>query len=270
MSNTRIFDNGSAIISFGSAAPTSPLIASRVVFVSDGRVDAASMPCSGSIPNVVNWFHCVVTRDAAGIANFYINGELSGTENQDTGTPVAATNNALIGSNAAASRTANGALISDFMTFNRVLSAEEIKNLARRNVLPSDSGASLTARYPLNDGSTPTIISDISGNNRDATPTLIIARADVPTVRRKEVGGNRIINGDFENLPCLKNAVPTTALSVWVDGTSAGRVDTNTNTQGYGWYLNKTGTVEVSFDNTVSHSGKASLKNISTCYRLLR
>jgi len=259
-SNIRIFDNGSANISIAGVGSTAPLNSSRIVFCSDGRADSSTMPCSDAIPNITNWFHCVITRDASGTANFYINGELSGTPNQATGTPVAAANNVILGNNAASSRGAAAVLFSDLKTFNRVLSAKEVKDLARKNILPFDVATSMTANFPLNDGGTPTIISDISGQGHDGTPTAVIARADVPTVRRKKVGGNRIINGNFENLPCLKNNTPTTASAVWIDGTASGRLDTNMNNGGYGWYLNKSGTVAASFDNTTSHSGGASLK----------
>jgi len=259
-SNIRVFDNGSANISIAGVWSTAPLNSSRIVFASDGRADSSTMPCSDYVPNITNWFNCTITRDASGVANFYINGVLSGTANQATGTPVAATNNVIIGNNAAASRTASAVLFSDLMTFNRVLSAAEVQNIARKNILPADSATSLTARFPLNDGGTPTTIADISGNGHDGTPTSVIARADVPTVKRKTVGGNRIINGNFEVLPPVKNNVPTTAGGVWIDGTVAGRADTNMNNGGYGWYFNKSGTGAALFDPTIAHNGKASLK----------
>jgi len=110
-SNIRIFDNGSANISIAGVGSTAPLNSSRIVFCSDGRADSSTMPCSDAIPNITNWFHCVITRDASGTANFYINGELSGTPNQATGTPVAAANNVILGNNAASSRGAEAVLL---------------------------------------------------------------------------------------------------------------------------------------------------------------
>lgn len=256
-SNLRLFDNGTTYMSLG-AITSSSAVACKIVFISDGSADATGNPCSGSIPNITGWNNYTATRTAAGLVNFYINGVLSGTANQNTGTPGAATTNLIIGNNAAGTRGVLGNLLSNAMTFNRVLTAKEVENLARYFVLPDDADFSLQSFHPLDDSGTGGTARDLSRFNRPGTFTSCIGRTDVPTVPRKLITPNILRNSDFEFIPPGGNA--TTATAVWVDGSTAGRSDLNTNTAGYGWAINKGGTASVLFDNTVSYSGKASLK----------
>ncbi|MHC4617204.1 MAG: LamG domain-containing protein [Planctomycetota bacterium] len=72
--------------------------------------------------------HVVVTRTLEGRANFYVNGLLSGTPDQDSGTPIKATNNLLIGTNAGSTKTFEGC-IDDLRIYDRVLSAKEVRQL---------------------------------------------------------------------------------------------------------------------------------------------
>jgi hypothetical protein len=95
-------------------------------FVSDGSSIATSANDSISLGV---WQHVLVTRNAAGDeTNFYINGVLSGTANQDSGTPVAGTTNTFIGNNEAGSRTFDGN-ISKLKIFSRILGTQEIREL---------------------------------------------------------------------------------------------------------------------------------------------
>ena len=66
-----------------------------------------------------------VTRTAAGITNIYVDGELSGTANQNAGTPVAGTTNILIGNVSALNRTWDGE-IAEVQILSGLLTAAEI------------------------------------------------------------------------------------------------------------------------------------------------
>lgn len=92
----------------------------RVNFVSDGVTVVQS--AAGSI--LLNaWRRVFITRDAAGIANIYINGELSGGADQDSGTPVVGDNNVIIGNKATIALTFDGT-IDDIKFFDEELSAD--------------------------------------------------------------------------------------------------------------------------------------------------
>ena len=53
------------------------------------------------------WYHVMVTRTSAGVINFYVNAVLSGSADQDSGTPAAGTN-VLIGNKIESERTFDG------------------------------------------------------------------------------------------------------------------------------------------------------------------
>ena len=72
------------------------------------------------------WQHIAVTRAADGTANFYINGQPSGTPDQDSGTPVAGTTNVVIGNRLAGDRGFAGT-IDDLSVYNRILTLQEIQ-----------------------------------------------------------------------------------------------------------------------------------------------
>lgn len=260
-SNVRLFDNGTTYMSFGGVTSGSAT-SSKIVFVSDGSADGVGNAKSGDITNITNWNHYVVTRNASGTCNFYVNGILSGSANQASGTPGAATTNLIIGNNAASTRSAYTCLLSKAMTFNRVLTANEIYALARNNKLPADSDTSLQSFHPLDDGKGGTVARDLSRYGRTGTLTAPISRVDVPTISRKPVSPNLIKNGDFEVAP--PGGIATISNAVWIDGTSTGGTDINANVRGYGWANNKSGSASSLFDNTVAHSGKYSLKLSTT------
>lgn len=73
------------------------------------------------------WTHVVATRTSAGTANIYVNGVLSGSADQASGTP-ATGSTILIGNNSSSTRTFDGR-ISDVRVWNRVLSPWEIWKL---------------------------------------------------------------------------------------------------------------------------------------------
>jgi hypothetical protein len=74
------------------------------------------------------WTHIAVTRAADGTANFYVNGVLSGTADQNSGTPSSNSNPTEIGNNLTAAVTFDG-IIDEARIYNRLLSASEIQQL---------------------------------------------------------------------------------------------------------------------------------------------
>lgn len=73
------------------------------------------------------WQFIAVTRTSAGIVNHYINGILSGTPNQNSDTPVAASTNLFIGNKEAVSATFNGN-IPIVKIVSGILSTKQIEN----------------------------------------------------------------------------------------------------------------------------------------------
>jgi hypothetical protein len=74
------------------------------------------------------WHFVAVTRTSAGVANIYVDGVLSGSANQSSGTPTAGSTEVNIGSSAFVSRLWDGR-IDDVRVYDRVLSAREIQQL---------------------------------------------------------------------------------------------------------------------------------------------
>jgi hypothetical protein len=66
--------------------------AKAIVFTSDlsGNICSSS---DNSISDTASWYHIVLNRDSSGVGNIYVNGVLSGTANQNTGTPTIGTAN---------------------------------------------------------------------------------------------------------------------------------------------------------------------------------
>ncbi|MDO8517619.1 MAG: LamG-like jellyroll fold domain-containing protein, partial [Nanoarchaeota archaeon] len=119
----RIVNNGKFI--FGI---TSSLTGSVNLTVFSG--DSSTTAKSNSAVIILNtWQHVCGTRNSSGSANVYFNGALSGTANQNSGTPINGTTNVAIGANYADNtRNFNGS-IDEVMIFNRSLSASEIASL---------------------------------------------------------------------------------------------------------------------------------------------
>ncbi len=120
-----ILDNRKAIFGMYDGAGTN-----AVTFSSNAGVTTAKS-ANGSVP-FNKWTHVIATRDASGVVNFYVNGTLSGTANQNSGTPAAGTVGVQIGNTVFLSRTWDG-YIDDLRVYNRVLSATEAKQLYNQN-----------------------------------------------------------------------------------------------------------------------------------------
>lgn len=114
----RIMDNGKARFWINTTS-------SRLNFTSD------SLNIITSAANSIvlgKWNLACVKRTSAGIANFYINGELSGTADQNSGNPIEGATNLIIGNNNDQVNTFNG-LISDSRIIIRSLTAQEFSQV---------------------------------------------------------------------------------------------------------------------------------------------
>ena len=115
----RIIDNGKTILEATSTNNT-------IGFSSDGFATQATA-ATNALP-LNKWTHVTVTRNSSGTANFYINGVLSGSADQPSGTPAGGSTNVILGNVSAGAATFNG-LIDNVRVYNRVLSATEILNI---------------------------------------------------------------------------------------------------------------------------------------------
>ena len=95
---------------------------SRLNLTNTGGAAVAS--ASNSI-NLNKWQFVVSKRTSAGLVTFYVDGIISGAENQDGGTPVVGTTNILIGDRVAGSREFDGK-ISRETIYKGILSTEQI------------------------------------------------------------------------------------------------------------------------------------------------
>jgi hypothetical protein len=121
LGNGRILDNGSTVLKIPNT--------DRFAFSSDGLVTEASSEYGSFRLNT--WIHVVVSRKSSGVANFYINGVLSGPANQKSGAPAVGIGHVSIGNGTPSQRTDVGwdGLIDEVLLYNRVLTADEIKRL---------------------------------------------------------------------------------------------------------------------------------------------
>ena len=115
----RVIDTGSYIVGLETANSGDWYVSS------DGASEAPSAPSSVVFNK---WTFVCATRDASGIANMYLNGALSGTANQSSGTPAAATHALRIGNRSGLDRAFNGK-IDDVRIYDRILSQQEIVEL---------------------------------------------------------------------------------------------------------------------------------------------
>jgi hypothetical protein len=121
LGNGRILDNGSTVLKIPNT--------DRLAFSSDG-LGTEAVSAAGSL-QLHTWTHVVVSRKSSGMATFYINGSLSGTANQQSGTPVAGIGHVSIGNGTPNQRSDVGwdGLIDEVRIYDRVLTEEEIKCL---------------------------------------------------------------------------------------------------------------------------------------------
>lgn len=75
------------------------------------------------------WQMMVATRTSTGVTNFYVDGVLSGSANQSSGTPVAGTSNLIVGNLASGTNRQLTGQLSNTRIVNGILSIQEISNL---------------------------------------------------------------------------------------------------------------------------------------------
>lgn len=114
----RIIDNGKFAFDI---EPTNH----NIRCTNDGYVNTVG-GAAGAIA-LSTWYHVTVTRTAAGVANLYINGQLSSAADQASGTPASGTTNVIVGNRLAGDRGLNGYL-QELEVYNRVFSQPEIQN----------------------------------------------------------------------------------------------------------------------------------------------
>jgi hypothetical protein len=113
----RLIDNGKQIIYTRSTSSTFAIFTNSTL-----KLAAANSVTFGK------WIHLAVTMTNTGIINFYVNGVLSGTANQDAGVPVDGTSNLIIGNNNGQTTTFDG-LINDARIVDGLLTPAEISQL---------------------------------------------------------------------------------------------------------------------------------------------
>lgn len=118
----RICDNGQFIFLVSDAID-------GVEVSSDGASTIAAS-ASNTILDGQSYF-LAATRTSAGVANIYIDGVLSGSADQASGTPVAASTNMIIGNNDTSTRTFNGG-IRFFQIYNKILTVIQIGRIFNR------------------------------------------------------------------------------------------------------------------------------------------
>jgi hypothetical protein len=95
----RVVDGGSTAINIAS-------VNTRFRITSNAHLTLA-YSAAGSAP-LGQYIHLVVSRSSAGLANFYVNGALSGTANQNSGTPAPGNPVVYYGNNSASTVAFNG------------------------------------------------------------------------------------------------------------------------------------------------------------------
>lgn len=178
----RIIDNGK-ILFYCQQSGTSLYFTSDLSVYPHAEVDAISL---GS------WIHVAVTRNTAGVANFYVNGILSGTADQASGAPTVGTN-ILIGNNSAATRTFDG-IIDDLRIYDEVLSADQIYNIYR------GLNVSILAHYDMSTGT------DVTGKH-SGTPTNV-------TSTTGNIGVAGSFNGTTSKIDCGVDWIGTQNITV--------------------------------------------------------
>lgn len=114
----RIIDNDKLFFSIGNDTLR------RLNFSSNIGTATAVSPNDSITLN--QWQHVAVTRKTDGKVTFYVNGQLSGTPDQNSGTPTAGTTNVIVGNRLAGDRGFDGT-IDDLLVFNRILTPQEIQ-----------------------------------------------------------------------------------------------------------------------------------------------
>ncbi len=154
----RILGNNQTI--FRLSAPNT------LTFSSDGGATIANSASAAFATST--WVFVAVTRTSSGTANLYVNGALSGTANQSSGTP-ANGGYVVMGASPTGGNPFNGSL-DDVRVYNRVLTAAEIAVLGQAGTILNASLASsiksgLVGYWTFDGKNMYNNVADSSGNN---------------------------------------------------------------------------------------------------------
>ena len=174
------------------------------------------------------WTHACATRNSDGtVTNLYINGVLSGTANQNSGTPAAGTTNVFVGNNSAGTRTFDGT-IDDVRTYSRVLTPKEIQQLytmggGKIAKTPTPTLTSGLVGWWTFDGAELTSVTstDKSGNGNNATRYNGATKGDGAVPVSGRLGQGMKFDGadDYVNNDSVSSSLNTSVgtFSAWVN-----------------------------------------------------
>ena len=173
----------------------------------------------------------------------YINGQLWGTQTQTR--DIVTSSYAFLGNSTEFTH-------ADVSTYNRKLTATEILTYHNTGVVPSNPKI-----YWKGTEGAGNIKYDSSGNGANGTGGTLVWSSDTPTKARRQVGGNMMINGDFETpLSISVNDVSRTS-----DGHAGNILGAEVNNA---WYTFGTGGRAAMLDTSVKYSGTRSIKLSTT------
>jgi hypothetical protein len=239
-----ILDNRKAIFGMYDGAGTN-----AVTFSSNAGVTTAKS-ANGSVP-FNKWTHVIATRDASGVVNFYVNGILSGTANQSSGTPASGTVGVQIGNTVFLSRTWDG-YIDDLRVYNRVLSATEARQLYNQNssyVSKTNTqingasvglGAGLVGHWTFDGKNMVSNVADSSGQGNSGLMSGFTSTSSAVTAGR--VGQGLSFDGSNDYVDAGSNSsldsLPVLSLSFWMkpSGSGSGSPIAKDQNSPYDWY----------------------------------
>lgn len=188
----------------------------KLEFTSDSFTTSALSANSSIVLN--KWSHVVVVRNSSNQVNFYINGVLSGTANQNSGTPSGSTVGSICESSSSANRF--DGLIDDIKIYNTVLSSSSIiklynQGMGKNNVTPKLSLKSGLVSWWTFDGKDMVNgqVNDISGNNKNAN-LINISTSTFYTAGKLGQGLNFDGVDDYMSAGNVSSSVST--ISFWI------------------------------------------------------
>ncbi len=189
----------------------------RAFLTSNGGSTNASCATNGLKYDGSKWFHLVYTRTSGGVANCYIDGSLSGTADQSSGTLGGITSFDKIGNNVSATAAFDG-IIDDFRIYGRVLSATEIRQLYN-----STKGSTFNASFStgaINSGLVAywtfdgkdiiNNLADISGNNKNGYLQNFAATSSV--LKQGKIGQGLSFDGNVTSIYLLTSPISNLSL----------------------------------------------------------
>ncbi len=213
----------------------------RLIFTSD----ATNARSAAESLAVNTWAHIVVTRTSGGTANIYVNGVLSGSANQNSGTPLGGTTNVIIGNTSSGTtNTGFAGILDDVRIYNKVLTAAEVAALYNQTV-PSTANKSTTNR--LTDGLVglwsfdgPDLLRNVTDKSGLGNHGYLLNYTSTSSsVTAGKVGQGLMFDANddevFMGSPASVDNLPVLTISVWAKANSYGE-----NVQGY--FVNKGGT----------------------------